>query len=218
MPWTCLYMWNNLRDINWTLLGWNHIRSCTSTSRAHQSYSERNLPKMHMAWVPGAQHQLFPPLTRSVLHYLPTPKLSSSSPSFLTHWVQEQGPVWAVLHSLCCTCSSKHKGQLNTTFDINNIPVEQGHLDNQTLIYVTGGVYKSAGFGGKSHLFVKPLSSVWLREALIHDLTSRQNTIKRTCLATGQREEKDSSIPAECTSPGNKGAGLSYANRKLKFV
>lgn len=36
--------------------------------------------------------------------------------------------------------------------------MEQGHLDNQTFIYVTGGLYKSAGFGGKSHLFVKCLA------------------------------------------------------------
>lgn len=98
--------------------------------------------------------------------------------------------------------------------------MEQGHLDSQTLIYVTGGLYKSAGFGGKNHLFVKPLSSVWLREALICDLTSRhnQNTIKRIFLATGQIEEKDSSCPAELTSPGNKGTCLSYANRKLRIV
>lgn len=98
--------------------------------------------------------------------------------------------------------------------------MEQGHLDSQTVIYVTGGLYKSAGFGGKNHLFVKPLYSVWCRAALIHDLASRhnQNTIKRICLATGQTEEKDRSCPAELTSPGNKGMVLSYTNRQLRFV
>lgn len=93
--------------------------------------------------------------------------------------------------------------------------MEQGHLDSQTVIYVTGGLYKSAGFGGKKQLFVKPLYSVWHRDALIHDPASRhnQNTIKRICLTTGQTEEKDRSCSAEFNFPGSEGMVLAYTDR-----
>lgn len=126
-------------DKNSTPFGWNCTRSCTSTTMAHQSYSKRNLPKMHMAWMLCPQHQLW----HSIYKASTLANIDISIVFLLASWCTggRTRRDYIVGPGTCCTVCTAHSllsmGTIKHNVWHKNHP-SGGHLDSPIVIYVTG--------------------------------------------------------------------------------